>query len=157
MKPSVYIETTVPSYYTARPSRDVIVAGHQATTREWWEKRLQHFEVFISQLVLDEAAVGDPDFAARRLAVLKPFPLLDLRDNVSELAHDFVDAGPIAANAARDALHIALAACHGMDFLLTWNCAHIANAEIIPKITGICHEHGLECPVICTPDELMGI
>ena len=68
----------------------------------------------------------------------------------------FVDAGAIAANAARDALHIALAASHGIDFLLTWNCAHIANAEIVPKITRICHEHGLECPVICTPDELMG-
>jgi hypothetical protein len=94
--------------------------------------------------------------AARRLEVLKPFPLLELRDDVIELARYFVESGPIPTKAARDALHIALAAAHGIDFLVTWNCTHIANAEMIPKISSICHEHGLECPIICTPDELMG-
>ena len=157
MKPSVYMETTIPSYYTARPSRDVVVAGHQATTREWWDRRLPHFRAFISQIVLDEAALGDAEFAARRLEALRPFRLLDLRDDVTELARHLVDSGPMPMKAVRDALHIALAATHGIDFLLTWNCTHIANAEMSPKIASICHEHGLECPVICTPDELMGV
>ena len=157
MKPSVYVETTIPSYYAAHPSRDVVIAGRQATTREWWERRLPDFRVFISQLVLDEVALGDAQFAARRLQALKRFPLLDLREDIIELARYFVDAGPLPAKAARDALHIALAACHGVDFLLTWNCTHIANAEIIPKIASICCQHGLGCPIICTPDELMGV
>lgn len=129
MKPSVYMETTICSYYTAQSSRDIVVAGHQATTREWWNRRLSHFRVFISQLVLDEAAVGDAEFAARRLKALKPFPLLDLRDDITELARHFAEAGPIPAKAARDAFHIAVAAAHGMDFLLTWNCTHIANSR----------------------------
>ncbi len=150
------MEATVCSYYTAQSSRDIVVAGHQPTTREWWDGRLSHFRVFISQLVLDEAAMGDAEFAARRLKALKPFPLLDLHDDITELARHFVVAGSIPAQAARAALHIAVAAAHGMDFLLTWNCAHIANAEIVPRIAAICGEHGLECPVICTPDELMG-
>jgi hypothetical protein len=153
---SVYIETTIPSYYTSHPSRDVVIAGHQATTREWWDTRLPHFRVFISQLVIDEAGLGDVQFAARRLEVLRSFPLLDLRDDVTDLARLFVEAGPLPAKAARDALHIALAAAHGMDFLLTWNCTHIANAEMVPRIASVCHERGLACPIICTPDELMG-
>jgi hypothetical protein len=97
------------------------------------------------------------EFAGRRMEALRPFPLLDLRDDIVELARNFIDARAIPTKAARDALHIALAAAHGIDFLVTWNCTHIANAEIIPKITNICREHGLECPVICTPDELMGL
>jgi predicted nucleic acid-binding protein len=156
MKPSIYIETTIPSYYTSRPSRDVVVAGHQATTRDWWDNRLSYFRIFISQIVLDEAADGDAEFARKRLDVLKPFALLDLRDDVTDLARHLIENGPIPQKAARDALHIALAAVHGMDFLLTWNCTHIANAEMSIKIVSICRDHGVECPVICTPEELMG-
>lgn len=157
MKPTVYLETTIPSYCTARPSRDVVVAGHQATTRDWWDNRLPHFRAFISQIVLDEAASGATQAARDRLAILKSFPLLDVRDDATDLARDLIDFGPIPRQAARDALHIALAAVHGIDFLVTWNCTHIANAEMAGKITEICHGHGLECPVICTPEELMGI
>jgi predicted nucleic acid-binding protein len=157
MKPSVYLETTIPSYHTARPSRDVVVAGHQATTRDWWDNRLPHFRAFISQIVLDEAASGDTQAAKDRLAVPKSFPLLDVRDDATDLAGDLIDSGPIPRQAAGDALHIALTAVHGIDFLVTWNCTHIANAEMTGKITEICHGPGLECPVICTPEELMGI
>ena len=157
MKASVYIETTIPSYYTSLPSRDVVIAGHQATTREWWERRLPHFRPFVSQVVLDEAASGNVVFARRRLEVLAPFPILELRDDVIELANAFINGGPLPKKAARDALHIAAAATHGLDFLVTWNCTHIANAEMNPEIVSICHDHGLECPVICTPEELMGI
>jgi predicted nucleic acid-binding protein len=156
MKPSVYLETTVPSYYTARPSRDVIIAGHQATTRDWWDTRLSHFRAFISQIVIDEAAGGDARAAKDRLAVLKSFPLLDIHDNANSLARDLIESGPLPPKAARDALHIAIAAAHGIDFLVTWNCAHIANAEMAAKIAQICRAHGLECPVICTPEALMG-
>ena len=106
--------------------------------------------------MLDEVALGGAELAARRIEVLKPFALLDLRDDIAELARHFVEAGPLPRKAARDALHIALAASHGVDFLLTWNCTHMANAEMIPKLASICHKHGVECPVICTPDELMG-
>ena len=157
MKPSVYIETTIPSYYTSLPSRDVVIAGHQATTQEWWERRLSHFRPFVSQVVLDEAALGNASFARRRLEVLASFPILELRDDVIALANAFIDAGPLPKKAARDALHIAVSAIHGLDFLVTWNCAHIANAEMNPRIVSICHDHGLECPVICTPEELMGL
>jgi len=156
MKPSVYIETTIPSYYTARPNRDVVIAGHQATTREWWDTRVNRFDGFISQLVIDEAASGDPEAARQRLAVLRPFPLLALRDDASKLADEFIKSRSLPTKAARDALHIAIAAVHGMHFLVTWNCTHIANAEIADSIAEICAEHGVECPVICTPEELMG-
>lgn len=156
MKPSVYLETTVPSYYTSKASRDVVIAGHQATTREWWERRLPQFRAFVSQVVLEEAALGDADAARRRLDAIASFPVLELRDDVIGLANAFVRRGPLPGKAVRDALHIAVAAAHGLNFLVTWNCAHIANAEMNPRIITICHNHGLECPVICTPEELMG-
>ena len=157
MEPSVYIETTIPSYYTSLPSRDVVIAGHQATTRDWWERRLSHFRPFVSQDVLDEAALGNASFARRRLDVLASLPILELRDEVIALANAFIDSGPLPKKAVRDALHIAVSAIHGLDFLVTWNCTHIANAEMNPRIVSICHDHGLECPVICTPEELMGL
>ena len=156
MKPSVYLETTIPSYYTARASRDVVIAGHQATTRDWWENRLARFRAFISQIVIDEASGGNAQAARDRLLAIKPFPLLDIRDDAIELARALIESGPLPAKAARDALHIAIAAVHGVDFLVTWNCTHIANAEMTAKITEICADHGLVCPVICTPEELMG-
>lgn len=156
MKPSVYLETTIPSYYTARASRDVVIAGHQATTRDWWDTRLSRFRTFISQIVIDEAAGGNSQAAKDRLAALKPFPLLDIREDASDLACASIESGPLPSKAARDALHIAIAAAHGIDFLVTWNCTHIANAEMAAKIAAVCREYGLECPVICTPEELMG-
>ncbi len=157
MKPSIYLETTIASYYTARPSRDVVIAGHQTTTHDWWDNHLCRFRAFVSQIVIDEAAGGDSKAAKNRLAALKPFPLLDIRDEASSLARDLIELGPLPPKAARDALHIAIAAVHGIDFLVTWNCAHIANAEMAAKIVGVCRNHSLECPVICTPEELMGI
>lgn len=157
MKPSIYIETTVPSYYTSRPSSNVIIAGHQVTTREWWNGRLGHFRAFISQLVLDEASRGDPEEARQRLVMLKDFPLLELQENVITLACYLIEEGPLPQKAARDALHIAVAAVHDIDFLLTWNCTHMANAEMSSAINRICRENGFECPVICTPEGLMGV
>lgn len=156
MKPSVYLETTIASYYTARASRNVVVAGHQATTRDWWDTRLTRFHAFISQIVIDEAAGGNPQAAKDRLAVLEPFSLLSISDDAIGLARDLIESGPLPSKAAQDALHIAIAAAHGIDFLVTWNCTHIANAEMAARIAQVCRGHGLECPVICTPEALMG-
>ena len=128
MKSCVYLETTVPSYLTSRPSRDLIIAGRQALTREWWERRQGTFQIYISQLVLDEAGAGDPAAGRERLKAVQSLPLLDITIEVAELAAAFLASGRIPRKAATDAAHIAIAAVHGMDFLVTWNCVHIANA-----------------------------
>ncbi len=156
MKSRLYLETSIPSYLTSRPSRDLIIAGHQQITREWWEKRRHAFQVYISQLVVDEASAGDPGAARERLIVLQPLPLLDITPQVAELASGILASGIIPRKAATDAAHIAIAALHGMDFLLTWNCAHIANAAIAKTLALICREHECKCPVICAPEELTG-
>lgn len=156
LKARLYLETTVPSYLTAWPSRDLIRASHQQITREWWERRRADFEVFISQLVLDEAGAGDPAAARERLAALQDLPQLDITDDVVVLAGALVTSLALPAKASTDAAHIALAAVHGMHFLLTWNCTHIANAEMAVTIARVCREHGFTAPVICTPEELMG-
>jgi hypothetical protein len=156
MKARLYLETTIPSYLTSRPSRDLIIAGHQETTREWWEERRGAFQLFISQLVVDEASAGDPVAARKRLRALRDLPLLDLTPEVAELASGILASGKIPRKAAADATHIAIAAVHEMDFLVTWNCVHIANAAIAKALAFICREHACECPVICTPEELIG-
>ena len=156
MKSRLYLETTIPSYLTSRPSRDLIIAGHQQITREWWETRRDNFQLFISQLVVDEAGAGDPEAARKRLKVLQGLSLLDITPEVAELASNILASGKIPRKAAADAAHIAIAAVQGMDFLVTWNCVHIANATIAKALALICREHGCECPVICTPEALMG-
>ena len=156
MKARLYLETTIPSYLTSRPSRDLIIAGHQEITREWWEKRRDAFQLYISQLVLDEASAGDPVAARERLKALQDLPLLDITHEAAELASSILASGKIPRKAATDATHIAIAAVHGMDFLVTWNCVHIANATIAKALALICWEHAFDCPVICTPEELMG-
>ena len=149
------METSVVSYLTAHPSHDVVMAGHQATTREWWKDRRRKFQIFISQLVWDEASRGDAEAVVRRLKILKPLRWLQVKKDAAVLAKALVNEGPMPENAEDDALHIALAATHGMHFLLTWNFTHIANAATEEEIRGICQAHGFPLPVICTPDELM--
>ncbi len=156
MKPRLYLETTIPSYLTSRPSRDLIIAGHQQLTREWWDRRRGDFQIYISQFVLDEVSAGDPAAARERLKILQPLPMLDITPGVAELASGILISGTIPRKAATDAAHIAIAAVHGMDFLITWNCVHIANAVILKSLASICREHGCECPVVCTPEGLLG-
>ena len=155
MKPRLYLETTIPSYLTAWPSRDLIVAAHQQLTKEWWRTRRDAFEICISQFVVDEAGAGDAEAARERLEVLQPLPLLDVTESVHRLASPLLQAGVIPDKAARDAAHIAVSAVHGMEYLMTWNCAHIANAMIVKTVQAICVQNGFSCPVICTPEELM--
>ena len=149
------METTVVSYLTARPSRDVVVAGHQQVTRDWWETRRSAFDVYVSQLVVREAREGDPEAAGRRLSVIDELALLDVTSEAEALAFALVEGGVIPSNAGADALHIAVAAVHGVEYLVTWNMAHIANAQLRPGIEEVCRRAGFEPPILCTPEELM--
>lgn len=155
MKPKVYIETSIFSYLTARLSNDLRVAANQSITIEWWDTRRSHFELFVSELVTAEAHLGDPDLAQRRLDAIGTLPKLDVTEKVRELARNLVSKGPIPDIAEMDAYHIAVAAVNGMEYLLTWNCTHIANAVMRPQIEEICRQEGFEPPIICTPQELM--
>ncbi len=152
----VYIETTIPSYLTARPSRDILQAARQQLTREWWDVERRNYDLCISQIVLDEAAAGDAEAAQRRLAVIDTLPLLDLTFEVDGLAETIMQSGLLPASASRDAVHIAVAAVHQVHFLLTWNCRHIANATIFRDLQHIIMSAGYDVPVICTPEELLG-
>lgn len=153
MKPTAYIETSIISYYTARPSRNIIMAGHQQITRKWWDKYQTKFDITISVLVLEEAKGGDPNAVKKRLDAVKKFPVLEISDPAEFLASDLIKLGAIPIKYPEDALHIALAAVNGIDFLLTWNFKHINNAQMKFKIRKIIEKHGYECPVICTPEE----
>ena len=155
MKPKANLETTIVSYLTARPSRDLITAAHQQITQQWWDTQQTRFDLFVAPPVMQEAQSGDPDAAARRIAALQGIPLLTLSEEAVGLAQALIEQGPLPANAVVDALHIAIAAVNGMHYLLTWNCTHIANAAIRSDIEDVCRARGYEPPVICTPEELL--
>ena len=156
MKPKVYLETSVVSYYTSRPSRDLVTAARQQLTREWWEESRSHFEIYISALVLEESKGGDPVAAEKRLEAIAGMPILKLTDDAERLANELIKSGKIPAEYLEDALHIALATVNGMDFLLTWNFNHINNAIIKRDIIKVAEKNDYECPVICSPEELGG-
>jgi hypothetical protein len=156
MKPSVYLETTIPSYLTAWSSPELVMAARQQITRAWWDNRRKEFDLFVSQLVVDEASAGDADAAARRLAVIDDIPLLEATERTDELVESLVKALSLPPKAAADAAHIGLAVVNGIDFLLTWNCTHIANAALRPTIEATCRAYGFDAPIICTPEELLG-
>jgi hypothetical protein len=155
MAASVYLETTIPSYLTAWRSPDMVMAARQEITRDWWDNRRSKFEVFVSELVWDEASAGDTDAVARRHDVLKDIPLVEAAPGTEALIEAFIRELSLPSRAAADAVHIALAVVNGMDFLLTWNCTHIANAANRPIIEEVCDLLGYETPVICTPEELL--
>ncbi len=153
MKQQVYIETSVVSYYANRPSRDLVTAARQQVTREWWDESSHHFQLFISVLVLEEARRGDESEAKKRLEILNDIPVLGISEEAEALASALI-VGPIPKKSAEDALHIALAAVNGMEFLLTWNFRHINNAMMKKQIARVVENHGYECPVLCSPEEL---
>ena len=150
---TVYLETSVVSYLTARPSRDVVVAAHQTLTRTWWRGR-SSYDLVVSQLVLDEAAAGDQIQRSRRLRALSGIPVLPLTDAAARLAKELVRRGALPKKATVDAFHIGIAASHQVAYLLTWNCKHLANATMRSTIDATCRSEGLSPPVICTPEEL---
>lgn len=157
MKPTVYVETTIISYLVGWLNKnDLQVAAHQELTRRWWTSRRLDFEFFASTVVLDEASDGDPDLAAERLRFLQDVTLLRVPDRAHILKRQLLRRTQIPAKAENDALHIAVAAVHGMEFLATWNCRHIANAVTLPLVYDVCRAEGYEPPLICTPHELLG-
>ena len=155
MKPRVYLETSVVSYLVGRLSRDVVVVGNQELTREWWATRREEYELFISEVVIGEASIGDPGLASQRLAIAEEIQLLSVTEEAERLAPLLLKAAGLAQNAETDALHVAVATVHGMHYLLSWNCRHIANANIRRAIERQCRASGYEPPVICTPQELI--
>jgi hypothetical protein len=155
MKPKVYIETTIISYLAARPSRDLIVAGHQQITHEWWQTARPNFATVSSQLVAREAGAGDAEAAASRLAFLIGVTLLEISEDALTLAQRLLQSKAIPEEFPEDALHVAVAVVNGIEYLLTWNYKHLANAGMRSKIEATCRELGYEAVIICTPEELM--
>lgn len=155
MKRRVYIETSVISYLAARPSKTILGAAHQQITSAWWERR-DEFELVVSESVLRECGAGDPDAAQRRLGIVADLPLLLIDERALHIAEALVEQGIVPTKAAEDALHIAVATIHGVDYLLTWNCRHIANPEIQRNIAAYLEQLGYFLPFICTPEELLG-
>ncbi|SPF42749.1 conserved hypothetical protein [Candidatus Sulfopaludibacter sp. SbA4] len=156
MQAKLYLETTIPSCLAGWPSRDLLVAARQRITRDWWESRRSEFDLYVSELVLQEVRAGDAHLANQRLEILKGVPILAVGDEIRKLAEDLIAKGPIPRKAAGDAAHIAIATVYGCEYLLTWNCRHIANAELHRAIRRVVEESGYEVPSLCTPEELMG-
>lgn len=153
--PKLYLETTIPSYLTARRSRDLRLAAHQEVTEEWWSDHRREYDLYTLAFVREEASEGYPALAAARLALLDGVPVLPTTEEVDDLAGKLLAGELIPAEAATDAFHIAIATVHRMDFLLTWNCTHIHNLSIIRRVERICAAEGYACPVICNLDELL--
>lgn len=157
MKPTVYVETSIIGYLAMRMSGALVTAANQQMTRDWWDNHRGKYEVIVSRFVIDECSNGDPTAAQERLVFLEGLPLLEITDPVNALAAALVRGVPLPPKAAVDAYHISVAAVNGVEYLLTWNCRHIANPALRPHIERICRGNGCEPPVICTPQELMEI
>ena len=156
MNKSVYMESSVISYLTARPSRDLVIAGHQAVTAEWWNERRLRYDVYVSPLVVEEISAGDASAAEERLRVITDIPSVTIAAEAESLASALLAANEVPANSARDALHVAIAATQGMDYLITWNFRHINNASTRTMAVNVVSDFGLVCPVLCSPEEHMG-
>ena len=153
--PTVYIETSIVNYLTARPSRDVVTLARQELTREWWNSRRQRHDLFTSDVVVGEASEGDDEAARQRLDALQGIEELETTSKAEDLASALLEEGPLPEKAAVDALHIGISATEGIEYLLTWNCTHIANAAMRKPIEEVCRTKGIEAPIMCTPEELM--
>jgi hypothetical protein len=156
-KKTVYIETSIISYLTARPSRDLLAAAWQKVTMDWWDTQRDRFNLYTSDIVVEEAGRGDATAVSKRLEALAGISVLEITDEVVSLSEALIDAKALPRKAVGDSLHIALSAVHGLDYLLTWNDRHIDNAETKPIVRAVCLANGYGYPEICTPRELMGV
>ena len=156
MKSSVYIESSVISYLVSRPSRDIVVAGRQAITLDWWENHRHRFELRVSILVEEEISKGDPIAASLRIEKVSDIPSLSISEGASEIANLLLSQCAVPVGSEEDALNIGIAASQGADYLLTWNFKHINNAETKAKITRLIESYGYVCPQLCSPEELGG-
>jgi hypothetical protein len=152
---TAYIETTIPSYYTARDARTILQASRQLATREWWDRGCSGFDLVTSTETLNEVGEGDPEMATARLALLHEMRVLPVTDGVADLARVLVATGLVPVIASPDAVHIALASVHQIDFLVTWNFKHIANPHIRERMRTKINDSGYRMPVMCSPEELL--
>ena len=157
MIPSVYIETSIISYLTSKPSRDLIIAAHQQTTSEWWAKVRPNVECYVSPFVIDEASRGDDEYARKRLEAITDFSVLEVNEEIENLAQKYFLALDIPDKAKIDAFHLAIAAWHQMDYVLSWNCKHIASARVQKMLQNANARLGIYIPIVCTPEELMEV
>lgn len=153
--PRVYLDASVISYYTARLSGDDVIGAYQQTTRDWWRDERPKHELFVSRLVIAEISRGDEVEAEKRLRLIEDIPRLDIVPEAEALAKRFVDSRTLPPNAADDALHLAISVLHRIEFLLTWNCKHLANPMIRRKLDDVCRSAGHEPATICTPFDLL--
>jgi len=153
---TVYVETSIISYLRQTPSSQVVTAARQLLTHRWWDAERTNYQLVVSQYVIDEASAGDPTLAANRLLALDGIPLLPSVPEIPRIANEILSLGVLPLNAQVDALHIAAVAHHRVQYLLTWNCKHIANAKILPRIHGLLTDLGIPIPIICTPEEMLG-
>jgi predicted nucleic acid-binding protein len=153
---TVYVETSIVSYLRQKPSSQVVTAARQLLTHQWWNDHRLNYELVVSQYVIDEASAGDTLLASERLESLDGIPLVPITPEVPQIAQRIMALGVLPQKAQVDALHISLAAHHRIQYLLTWNCKHIANAKILPRIHGILMDMGIPIPIICTPEEMLG-
>lgn len=150
----IYIETSVISFLTARPSKDVVLAGHQASTQIFWERK-RDYELFISDMVIQECEKGDPDCALSRIQAIKGLPVLNVDKDVENLASELIRQSAIPRNSPEDAIHIAVASVSAIDFILTWNFKHINNPFMKNQIRTVILNQGYTMPEICSPEELL--
>lgn len=156
MEQKVYLETSIVSYYAARPSRDLVIAARQEITHEIWPVLQDNFDIYVSALVIQEVSRGDKDAAGKRLHAVSHIPVLEITQKVQDIAQSLIDENAVSPEFGEDALHIAVASINGMDFLLTWNFSHINNAFKKSKIIRAIEKQGFIPPEICSPDEFLG-
>ena len=155
MKETVYLESTVISYYTSKPSRDIIIYAHQQLTKDWWEASQKEYQFYVSEIVIEEISRGNKEEARKRLEFVSEIPVLDLTDDIERIAGIYAEKLSIPDRAFGDALHLATACVHKIDYLITWNCKHLANAHVIKNLGNVNQELGIHNTIICTPEELM--
>jgi hypothetical protein len=155
MKKSVYLETSVISYLAANPSLDLIVAAHQKVTHDWWIYHRHKFDLFVSAAVEREISLGNAKLAKKRLDLIKPLSSIAISKEALKLAKTLIKEGPLPDKAELDALHISLATIHQIDYVLSWNCKHIANVFIQKDLAKLIRKNGFECPLICTPENML--
>jgi len=156
MEQKVYLETSIISYYAARPSRDLVIAARQEITHEIWPVLQDNYELYISALVIQEASRGDKEAAKKQLEAISDIPVLEITQNVQEVAQSLINENAVSLEFEEDALHIAVASINGMDFLLTWNFSHLNNVFKKAKIIKAIEKQGFIPPEICSPDEFLG-
>ena len=153
--PRAYIESSVPSFYVARPSRQLAIVAKQQATKDWWDGGCSGLDLVTSLETLDEIAKGDSEKAQERLDLVSAMPILEVTEDVADLADELVESGIVPKRAASDAIHIAVASVHAVEFLVTWNFRHIANPFLRERIRNLVTEKGFRMPTMCSPEELL--